>query len=87
MLARIFEYGRMSPSSFGMEPWRFLVMTGAALLQIVGCPIEGFEKARVEELLRLEKAFSVAIILAFGYRLNEQPSHLRLPPEAVVEFR
>jgi len=25
--ARILEYARLSPSSFGMEPWRFLVIT------------------------------------------------------------
>ncbi len=25
--AAILEYGRLSPSSFGMEPWRFLVVT------------------------------------------------------------
>jgi nitroreductase len=178
--AQILEFGRMSPSSFGMEPWRFLViedaalretlrplcwnqpqitecshltvitadnesvrpgseyvkkmfarrglpeeglqryleryeshmtpqfhsregveawthkqcyiaaanmMTGAATLGIDSCPIEGFEKANVETALQLAPAYSVAIILAFGYRLNAQPEHVRLPSEAVVQRR
>ncbi|WP_345970303.1 NAD(P)H-dependent oxidoreductase [Sulfurimonas sp. HSL1-6] len=177
---QVLEFGRMSPSSFGMEPWRFLVvadtalrealrplcwnqpqitesshlliitadnecikpgtayvremfarrglpeeayerylgvyadhmgpqfhsreaieawthkqcylaaanmMTGAASLQIDSCPIEGFEKAKVEALLALEPARSVALIVAFGYRLNPQPAHYRLELDAVVERR
>lgn len=177
---QVLEYGRMSPSSFGMEPWRFLVvtdptlkaalrphcwdqpqitecshlvvimadnaailpgteyvgamfarrglpeeayerylarydshmspqfhsreaveawthkqcylaaanmMTGAAALGIDSCPIEGFEKAALEAALSLAPERSVALILAFGYRLNAQPSHLRLPLDAIVERR
>jgi len=176
----ILEFGRMSPSSFGMEPWRFLVMTdrglrealrphcwdqpqitecshlvvitadndcvlpgseyvktmfarrgldeeaylrylaryerhmapqfhsreaveawthkqcylaaanmmtGAASLGIDSCPIEGFEKAEVEAALALEPARSVALILAFGYRLNAQSEHLRHPLSVIVERR
>lgn len=63
------------------------MMTGAASLKIDSCPIEGFEKAKVEAALELEPAYSAAVILAFGYRLNAQPVHLRLPPEAVVSYR
>jgi nitroreductase len=174
---QILEFGRMSPSSFGMEPWRFLViddaglretlrsycwdqpqitecshllvitadnesvkpgteyvkrmfarrglsdeayerylevykthmtpqfhnreaveawthkqcylaaanmMTGAAALGIDSCPIEGFEKENVESALALEPAYSVALIVAFGYRLNAQSVHMRLPMETVV---
>ncbi|UFS62659.1 NAD(P)H-dependent oxidoreductase [Sulfurimonas sp. HSL-3221] len=177
---QVLEFGRMSPSSFGMEPWRFLVvadtalrealrplcwnqpqitesshlliitadnecikpgteyvramfarrglpeeayerylgvyadhmgpqfhsreaieawthkqcylaaanmMTGAASLQIDSCPIEGFEKAKVEALLAMEPARSVALIVAFGYRLNPQPEHYRLDLDDVVERR
>jgi len=178
--AQILEFGRMSPSSFGMEPWRFLVitdpalretlcplcwnqpqitecshlivitadnecikpgteyvramfarrglpeeamaaylqryrdhmgpqfhsreaveawthkqcylaaanmMTGAASLGIDSCPIEGFEKEKVEALLALGEARSVALIVAFGYRLNPQPEHWRLELEEIVERR
>ena len=60
------------------------MMTGAASLRIDSCPIEGFEKEKVERALELEKAFSVALIVAFGYRLDEQPEHVRLPTEAIV---
>ena len=63
------------------------MMTGAASLKIDSCPLEGFEKAKVEAALRLGPAYSVAIILAFGYRLDPQPGHLRLPLEAVVSYR
>lgn len=175
---KILEFGRMSPSSFGMEPWRFLVidsenlrrrlrpfcwdqpqitesshllvitadnesilpgtdyvrsmfarrklpqeayerylkryeehmtpqfhsreaieawthkqcylaaanmMTGAASLGIDSCPIEGFEKTAVEADLGLERAYSVALILAFGYRMQPQGEHLRLPMEQIVK--
>ena len=63
------------------------MMTGAASLMIDSCPIEGFEKDEVEAVLRLEPAYSVAVILAFGYRLNAQPEHLRLPLREVVAYR
>jgi len=174
---QILEFGRMSPSSFGMEPWRFLVlteekrraqlrplcwnqaqitecshllviaadnesvrpgtdyvermfarrgltpeaharylevyenhmtpqfrsreaveawthkqcylaaanmMTGAAALGIDSCPIEGFEKAEVEAALVLGPAYSVALIIAFGYRLQAQGEHHRLPMETIL---
>lgn len=174
---QILEFGRMSPSSFGMEPWRFIVIedavlkaqlrplcwdqpqitecshllvitadnecvlpgseyvkkmferrglppeglarylevyknhmspqfhnreaieawthkqcyisaanmvTGAASLGIDSCPIEGFEKARVEKVLELASSRSVALIVAFGFRLNEQPEHYRLSLEQIV---
>jgi len=180
MFGQILEFGRMSPSSFGMEPWRFIVttdgalretlrplcwnqpqitecshlvlitadnecvkpgteyvramfarrglpeeameaylerykshmgpqfhsreaieawthkqcylaaanmMTGAASLGIDSCPIEGFEKMKVEAALALEPARSVALIIAFGYRLNPQPEHWRLDPDTIVERR
>ena len=177
---RILEIGRMSPSSFGMEPWRFIVvesealkkelqpfcwnqpqivecshllvittdngavkggteyvktmfrrrgldaeaearylqvysdfmaaresveqgveawtarqayiaagnmMTGAATMQIDSCPIEGFEPENVEKVLDLDGSHSVALLVAFGYRLNEQGEHFRLPAEAIVTYR
>ena len=63
------------------------MMTGAAFIGIDSCPIEGFEKEKVEEILELDtKKFQVAMVLPFGYRLNPQPEQIRLPFEEVVEF-
>ena len=62
-------------------------MTAAAFIGIDSCPIEGFEKENVEEVLGLDTTkFQVAVILPFGYRINEQPTQLRLPFDEVVEF-
>ncbi len=60
------------------------MMTGAAAMKIDSCPIEGFEKEKVEAVLELEAPFSVAIILAFGYRLNPQGEHFRLPMSEIA---
>ncbi len=63
------------------------MMTAAAFIGIDSCPIEGFEKENVEEVLGLDTTkFQVAVILPFGYRINEQPTQLRLPFDDVVEF-
>ena len=64
------------------------MMTGAAYMGIDSCPIEGFEKEKVEDILELDTTkFQVAMVLPFGYRLNPQPEQLRLPFDQVVEFR
>jgi len=63
------------------------MMTAAAFIGIDSCPIEGFDKAQVEEILALDtKKHQVAMVLPFGYRVNEQPAQLRLPIEDVVTF-
>ena len=63
------------------------MMTAAAFIGIDSCPIEGFEKENVEEVLGLDTTkYQVAVILPFGYRVNEQPTQLRLPFDEVVEF-
>ncbi|ADN08298.1 NAD(P)H-dependent oxidoreductase [Sulfurimonas autotrophica] len=63
------------------------MMTGAAFIGIDSCPIEGFEKEKVEEILALDtKKFQVAMLLPFGYRLNPQPEQIRLSFDEVVEF-
>lgn len=63
------------------------MMTAAAFAGIDSCPIEGFEKAKVEEILGLDSSkYQVAMVLPFGYRINEQSEQLRLPFEEVVEF-
>ncbi len=63
------------------------MMTGAAFIGIDSCPIEGFEKEKVEEILELDTSkFQLAMVLPFGYRLNPQPEQIRLPFDEVVEF-
>ena len=63
------------------------MMTAAAFIGIDSCPIEGFEKENVEEVLGLDTSkYQVSVIVPFGYRLNEQSTQLRLPFDEVVEF-
>jgi len=63
------------------------MMTCAATLGIDSCPIEGFEKERVEEILELDtKKYQLSLVLPFGYRVKEQPKQLRLDFDEIVEF-
>ena len=63
------------------------MMTAAAFQKVDSCPIEGFEKEKVEALLDLDTSqWQVSVIVTFGYRLNEQGEHLRLGFDKVVEF-
>jgi len=63
------------------------MMTAGAYIGIDSCPIEGFEKEKVEEILELDTTkHQVAMLLPFGYRLNEQSTQLRLDFDEVVEF-
>jgi len=63
------------------------MMTAAAAIHIDSCPIEGFERDKVEEVLKLNtKEFRVSLFLPFGYRVNLQPKKLRLSFDEVVEF-
>jgi len=63
------------------------MMNAAANIGIDSCPIEGFEKGNVEKVLALDTTkFQVAMILPFGYRINEQSQQLRSSFKSVVEF-
>ena len=62
-------------------------MTYAATLEIDSCPIEGFDKEEVEAILDIEYGHSVAVICAFGYRVNPQSEQMRLPIKSIVEYR
>jgi len=63
------------------------MMSAAAYEEIDSCPIEGFEKDKVEKLLKLDtNEYQVSLILTFGYRINPQSKQLRLSFEEVVEF-
>lgn len=63
------------------------MMTTAALLKIDSCPIEGFEKENLEQLLKIDtKQEEIAVVCTFGYRVNPQPKKSRLPLESICEF-
>lgn len=63
------------------------MMTAAASKGIDSCPIEGFEKEKLDSLLNLDtEKYQVAVLVPFGYRLNEQSTQIRLPKEKVVEY-
>ena len=58
------------------------MMTAAAWMKIDSCPIEGFDRDRVEQILEEEgvldrEKFGVCCMAAFGYRKNEQGQKLR----------
>ena len=64
------------------------IMTAAASEEIDSCPIEGFEKNPVETALNIDTRFyEVAVIVALGYRIKDQPQRRRHPKETVFEYR
>lgn len=63
------------------------MMTGAAVKGIDSCPIEGYDKKGVEEILGLDTTqFQLSLVLPFGYRINEQSTQLRLNFDEVVQY-
>jgi nitroreductase len=63
------------------------MMTAGASIGIDSCPIEGYDKKQVEGILGLDTSkYQLAMVLPFGYRLNEQPKQLRLAFDEVVRF-
>ena len=63
------------------------MMMAAAIKGIDSCPIEGFEKEKVEEILKIDtRKYQLSTIIPFGYRINPQSSQLREPLENVVEY-
>lgn len=62
------------------------LMTHAAAMGIDSCPIEGFEKAKVETCLQLPEGRHVALIVALGYRVDPQPARSRLEQDAIVTY-
>lgn len=50
------------------------MMTAAASIGIDSCPIEGFDRASVEKITRIDTdSYGIALLIPFGYRVNEQP--------------
>jgi len=63
------------------------MMTYAASEGVDSCPIEGFDQKEVESTLGVDgEERSVALIIAFGYRLNEQPAKVRLSLDKVCTY-
>lgn len=63
------------------------MMTAAAIKGIDSCPIEGFEKEKVEEILDLDTTkYQLSVVCPFGYRINEQSSQEREVLSDIVEF-
>ena len=63
------------------------MMMAAAIKGIDSCPIEGFDKEKVEEILGLDTTkYQLSLVLPFGYRINPQSTQLRVPFENVVEY-
>jgi nitroreductase len=67
------------------------MMTAAAMIGIDSCPIEGFHRQQLEALLAQEielnlEHFSVAYLLAFGYRKNPPQDKTRQTMDKVVDY-
>ncbi len=67
------------------------MMTAAAMLGIDSCSIEGFKADEVEKLMAKEfgvdtEEFGVAVMVAFGYRVNEQPEKTRQRMEDIMQW-
>ncbi|MEF3191300.1 MAG: NAD(P)H-dependent oxidoreductase [Campylobacterales bacterium] len=64
------------------------LMSMAAALGIDSCPIEGFDKGGVEQLLELKSpGREVVLLVALGYRVNPVTPKLRLSLDEIVEIR
>lgn len=67
------------------------MMTSAALIGIDSCPIEGFDQAQAEAVLaeagvmEREKE-GLAVMVAFGYRVNPQPAKIRQALDEIVSW-
>jgi len=63
------------------------MMNAAASLGIDSCPIEGFDRHALNEILGLDESEQrVAIVVPFGYRLNLQPEKYRRQRAEVVTW-
>lgn len=62
--------------------------TSAAMIGIDSCYIEGFKKEDVEHVLEIDTNMEEAVlVMAFGYRANEQPKKQRLSMDQILEIR
>ncbi|WP_442600608.1 NAD(P)H-dependent oxidoreductase [Paenibacillus sp. KN14-4R] len=67
------------------------MMTAAAQIGIDSCPMEGFMKEQLEQVLVdegiMDRAhFGISCMVAFGYRLNEPRAKTRRPASQVIQW-
>jgi len=62
------------------------MMNYAACIGVDSCPIEGFEKAGIENLLEIQDSEGVALLIAFGHRLNTATPKVRLESEDIISW-
>jgi nitroreductase len=63
------------------------MMTSAAFLGIDSCPIEGYDKAKVHEVLAIDTSkYQLSMVVPFGYRLNLAKPKTRRSFDDVFEF-
>lgn len=64
------------------------MMLAAASLGVDSCPMGGFEPAAVAEVLKIDRTqVEIALLVALGYRAQEQPVRHRLALNEIVEYR
>ena len=66
-------------------------MTSAAMIGIDSCPIEGFKAKEIEKVMADDfgvdtSEFGVACMVAFGYRVDEQPAKTRQSIEDITRW-
>lgn len=67
------------------------MMNVAAQLEVDSCPIEGFKQAEMNALLASDfgvdtSEFQASVMVAFGYRVNPQPTKTRQPMADVCQW-
>ncbi|GGH23265.1 NAD(P)H-dependent oxidoreductase [Paenibacillus segetis] len=67
------------------------MMTAAALIGIDSCPMEGFNREQINEVLVAEgimdpEHFGISVMAAFGYRLHDPSEKTRRCMQEVVEW-
>ncbi|MCF6239881.1 MAG: NAD(P)H-dependent oxidoreductase, partial [Bacteroidales bacterium] len=63
------------------------IMTTAAAMNIDTCPMEGFEKQKVEQILKIDtNKYEVAVLVALGYRAGVQTPRKRHEQKTLVEY-
>ena len=63
------------------------MMTAGASVGIDSCPMEGFDKESVEKIMGLDtKLYGLAMLVPFGYRVNEQPPLHRSELSEIVTY-
>ena len=63
------------------------MMNEAASRSIDSCPIEGFDRAALNEILGIDwNERRVALLVPFGYRVKPQPQKIRRSVDDVVKW-